>query len=428
MKKATHLFLLSFFVFHLSISLTNNLKGQELYVKGYIVTLQDNKVPGLIYIKNINYCPAQILFKTQPDEEPVAHTPQTIAGFEAYNRIYESAVVKRETSPTNINELENNPIHNYETDSVFLWQLFGGEKSLYVYIDQRKVSQFYIKTPQALQLLSYKAYFTDDKEAITMEENNAYKYQLKDYLIDCKNIDQLLVYTKYEFNNLYSLFTNYYKCTKQNPQHKAKLPPHPKQIGIFAGMAVTSLSFSKDDSYYLSTFGTLYNLAKADIKNSYQYTAGAFIELGLNRTRKNFSVYNELAVWNIKTTSYYKSSSYEQKASFNISTLRLCHLLRYRANFTRHSRMFVSAGFFNGFALNRQTEMTVGQYNSPFNTQTVALQYQQRYEFGYMAGLGFQFNKILLEGRYGGGTGIANPREYGERARYLSLQLGFRLF
>lgn len=48
MKKAIHLFLLSFFVFHLSISLTNNLKGQELYVKGHIVTLQDNKVPGLI--------------------------------------------------------------------------------------------------------------------------------------------------------------------------------------------------------------------------------------------------------------------------------------------------------------------------------------------------------------------------------------------
>lgn len=233
------LMLTPFLVFVLFICFTVSLKGKQKYVEGYIITLQGDTMPGFILRENLNYCPPEISFKTQPDGEPATYTPQTIAGFGANNQIYESATVTHETSPSNITDLERTPVPNYVIDLVFVLQLIGGEKSLYAYKDERGATQFYIKTPDELQLLKYKAYFIEEEMTKKMQENIAYKYQLKDYLTHCKDIDLLLADTKYDLNNMLNLFTRYYKCTQKPLRHKAKLPLARKQKRVFISMGAT---------------------------------------------------------------------------------------------------------------------------------------------------------------------------------------------
>ena len=288
-------------------------------------------------------------------------------------------------------------------DTVFLQTMIKGIISLYYYKDSYGKDNFYIKQNEGFDLLVYKKYMKIHEGASVVLENKKYTGQLTVYLQDCKEILSKVYSTDYRKNSLEKLFLSFYKCTNPEIDFQKKTEKIKLEIGVLAGISISSLKFIGDD------FPQLVNGNYSKSKN---FTAGLFFDLLLPRAQRKWSINNELIFTSYSMEDHYNyyrgwasQAYYDTKLEY--SYLKMNNMIRYKhplGNFF----IFVNVGMSSGYAIsetNYQKNVIIGSTEKIKEGKCIPE--TTRFEQGYLLGLGVKYKKFSFEMRFEKGTGIS---------------------
>jgi len=267
--------------------------------------------------------------------------------------------------------------------------------------------QFYIKNDSVYELLVEKKYLKRSDGTAGMIENKKFLGQLSVYLQDCPKIQSKLKNTIYSKTSMEHLFLFFYDCTKSEISFKKETEKTSLQIGILAGLSMTTLKFKSADFAYL---------VNADYNRSTNFSGGLYFDVVLPRNHGKWSINNELVLASYKVNGRYNDYENENKyvissTTFSYSYLVVNNMLRYKYP-VRNFFIFLNGGISNGFAV---SEKNYRKQESKFYDilkvyEDKALNDTRKHEIGYIIGLGTSYKKISFEVRYEKANGMS---EYG---------------
>ncbi len=347
-----------------------------------------------------------------------------IIEFGVNGNLYTSAIIKSEISSSNVQDLEASPNLNLTTDTCFLQILVRGPKCLYYYLTDNGKEQFYILNTTSIDLLVYKKYIKDPFSTATILENKRFIGQLSIYLQDCPSLRTNLNSASYTKNSLERIFLKYYDCTKENLNYNKKTKVIKPEFGFLAGLSETSLIFNSD----------LYaELVYADYQPSTNVTCGAYVNINLPGSLKDFVICNGLVFTSYAVsgsyTDYYSSNQYTiTDTKFDYSYLKLNTMIRYMFPI-KHFMGFANAGISNGIALKAYSysHSYIKFFTSVSEETGTAISDPDPFEQGFYLGLGSRYKKYNLEFRYELGSGMSQYNSLGSTTKRLILMFGYQL-
>ncbi len=418
-------FIKSIFFTILGVLLFQTSFCQENFLPGYVISSKGDTLRGFIDYRNWEKNPIKISFKERINDNKTIYTPMTIKGFGVSNEVYESAIIKTETSPDKTNELISLRDLKISIDTTFLQSMIVGPKSIYHYNNKIGKEQFYIKQDSAYELLVYKKYLKDQDGKTIVAENRNYIGQLTIYLQGCSSIQSKLKEIQYSKRSMENLFHFYYDCTQIGIKFQKKTPKVVTEIGVLTGMSVTTLKFSSNVT------GFTY-LLKANYKPSLNFTAGLFFDLILPRNQGKWSINNELVIASYKVNSRYNDYTNENKytitsTSLDYTYIKINNLLRYKFPIG-NIKFYLNAGISNGFAI---SETNYQEQESKLFTQVRveegnAIDFTRKHEVGFVLGLGSKIKRYSFEIRYEMGDGMSNVGRLSSSTKRYFLLLGYR--
>ncbi len=388
----------------IGIFLFQNTFCQENYLLGYIITLKGDTLHGYIDYRNWERNPDKIFFKEKLSDEKTNYTPIEIKEFGVLDEIYESAIIETEISPDNTKDLETSKELKVTIDTTFLQSIIRGSKCLYFYINKLGKPQFYIKKDSSYELLVYKKYLKDQDGKTGIAENRKFLGQLAIYFQDCPDVQSKLKDTKYSQKSIENLFYYYYNCTHSEVAFQKKTPKTSIEVGILAGLSITSLDFGGEAFPYI---------VNSDYQPSVNFSTGLFLDLILPRNQGKWSICNEIAISSYKTTGRF--NAYEDENHYKItnttignSYLKINNMFRYKHPI-KGIFINLNAGFSMGYVIN---ESNYKREESKYYTivrveEGKALDEMRKYELGYILGLGFKLKKYSFEIRFEKGNGMS---------------------
>ncbi|MDY0077909.1 MAG: porin family protein [Bacteroidales bacterium] len=382
--------------------------SQENFKEGYVIKSNSDTIFGLVDHRDWRSNPGAIRFKTKLENEVISYRPADINEFRVEDEIYKSGVIVTEVSPRNLGDLEEGGQLNTKIETAFVQILFKGEKSLYYFISPTGSENFYIKQDTGFELLVYKKYKMhiprDDKTLIL--ENKKYVGQLILYLGDCPTINSKLENASYNKSSLIKAFQHYYDCTSTAVSFQRKTQKLKFDIGVLAGVSLTSLEFSSG--------GEFPYLVNADYNSSINISAGLFFDIILPVTKGRWSINNELLFSSYKVEGSYtdfKHADYYSITDTEIgsSYLKLNTLLRYKHPVGKVF-LFYNIGMSNGLAI---SETNYKRRESKFHSteelvEGLAVEDTRKYERGLIVGAGAKYARFSCEMRVEMGNGMSN--------------------
>ena len=402
----TALFFKRMFLLCLLMSGINWAIGQVNFIPGQVVLLNGDTLSGYIDYRNWAINPKKVAFKTNIDSVIQILNPLEILEFSVSDEIYVSAVVKVETTPLAINNIEDDASLHFRTDTIFLQTLIKGAKSLFFYKNEESRDNYYIKEDSAIELLVYKQYIKKDENGHTYAaENNTYLGQLRLYLGDCPTIQSYLENTKYNKNSLISLFQEYYNCISSETAFMRKPEKVRCEAGMLVGSSLSTLRFQSTEFDYL---------VNATYSYSINFTRGAYLDFIIPRNQGRWSVYNEFLYTNYKVNGLYEF--YHSKFNYGtveteigIAYVQLCHMLRFKVP-VRNAFIYLNGGISNGIAYrfkNYKHEVS-NFYSIIKDEEGFALDRIRPYEQSIILGMGLKYKKCSFEARYEMGNGMSS--------------------
>jgi hypothetical protein len=397
--------------------------SQENFLPGYLVRNNGDTVSGFIDYRNWERNPDIISFREKSPATTIQYTPGRIKGFGVLDEIYESATIETEMSPDNTTSLLFKPELKIQTDSTFLQVMIRGEKSLYFYMNRLGKEQFYIKQGSTYELLIYKRYFKDQDGENVIAENRRYIGQLQLYLNDCPSVKTKLENMDYRKKSMENLFLAYIKCTGSKIQFQKKTEKLRTEIGILAGLSLTTLKFTSE--YY-----TL--LVDAGYPQSVNFTGGIFFDVVLPRNMSKWSLCNELTFSTYKVTSHYdeilNSNQFTKiESTFGYSYIKMNNMLRFKYPIGDWF-IYLNGGISNGYAIAEKNYMKLDTKN--FSPEKIeegkALEETRKFEFGLLLGLGTKYKRFSFEIRREWGNGMSIYTSLKSSTGRYHFLLGFR--
>ena len=397
--------------------------SQENYIPGYVIKNNADTIFGFVDYRNWEINPDRIKFKTNIENNPVSYTPMDINEFKVRDEIYVSGIVNAEVTPTQTDKLEFNPHVKIKVETIFLQTLFQGKKSLFFYKNSVGRENFYIKQDTGFVLLLYKRYLTDREGKYYPTENKTYLGQLTFYLNDCSTIKSKLENTSYNKKSLIKLFQYYYGCSQSDIVFQKEIEKVHTEIGILAGVSLTSLEFRSSTTPYL---------AHAEYNSSVNPSAGLFFDFVIPRYQGKWSIYNELLI-----SSYKVKGSYEEHVNENIysittteigySYLNINSLVRFKYPICK-GFIFLNVGISNGFSINETNykKKESISYSSNNVVEELALDDTRKYEQSYILGTGIKYNRFSMEIRYEKGNGMSEYISLNSLTKSYYLLFGYR--
>ncbi len=387
----------AFLVFH------SDLTAQKNFQPAQVVNSAGDTLNGEINYQNWKKNPLRIQFRQKESGNTVNYKPTDIKWFTVANEKYTSAIVSVDQRDDHIPALVEDSIIYLKTDTVFLFSMVEGTKSLYLFEDG--VMHFYIKEANNFTLLRFKKFLVIRNNSTFATTRTDYISQLGDYLGGCTATTDVIAKAKYEQRALRKVFGSYSSCTQAKPAYVFKPLKEKSPFGVFAGVSNTKLRFSSSDNYAI---------AQPSFKSSLNFTAGAFYDFIIPRTLGKVSINNELGYTSYKATAYYeniRSADYYAKSSYEIgfSYVKLYNMLRYRYLLGNNNSVFANLGISNGFGFNVTNEQfTVSKFYTTERTQKEAAIHEPRkYEQGWVAGLGVKVKQYLAELRLERSNGMS---------------------
>jgi hypothetical protein len=221
------------------------------------------------------------------------------------------------------------------------------------------------------------------------------------------------------------VFNEYYKCRNLTAKYK-RVPERTKQqFGVLLGGTVTRLRFL--DSYPMSYF---------DFPSSTTFTGGVFLNIVLPRNLKKVSINNELTYSSYKTEGNaeytdptYNRYVYKNYSKISAGYIKLNNFIRYTMP-VASSSLFLQAGISNGLLVSKTnyTKVEIIRFNTSegFEEATAVSEFR-KFESGFIAGVGANFNRFSVETRWETTRGMVHYRAENCRVARYSLLLGYRL-
>jgi len=409
----------------LSIFITFYCQAQENYLPGSIVTLAGDTVKGMLDYRNWNANPEKISFRPNSESTTRQYTQNDILAFLVANDIYRSVTVEVEMSPHKTKDLQYGSQFQLQTKRLFLRALFDHAKGLYIYHAPDDKELFFLKQDSTFTLLLHKKYLKELSGSNVAAQNNKYLGQLASYLQDCPSIQSKLKTTKYTKISLEKLFSYYYSCIGE-AETKEKNDEHVQaELGLVAGAMVTSLKFSGGSA---SPY-----LASTHYSTSFNFIGGVSLNLVAPRNNRKWSIYNELVYGSFHVNGTYTDIENPNwyttyNTEFGYSFVKLNNMVRYRFP-VKNFFIFINGGIFNAFGFsdtNYKKTLSV-LYSSSREAEGEAISGGiRKYEFGFILGMGAQWNNLTLEMRGESGNGVSQIPELSSHTTKVHIVLGYR--
>lgn len=408
-----------------SFLLSKSCYSQKNYLPGYVVTLTGDTVHGHIDYRNWDKNPRIISFKPSAGDEIIQYPATGIKKFLVLDEMYESAIVRAESSPYQFDQLDFDKELKFRTDTIFLQALIEGEKSLYYYKDKNAKEHFYIKSGQELELLVYKKYLREEDGKDLIKKNQKYIDQLNLYFNECSSIREKVFASEYKKRSLEKLFSLYYQCTNKGVSFEKK-EKVVTEIGLLAGVSMTELRF-------VSATAQFVYLSAASYKKSVNFSGGFFFDAILARNQGKWSLNNELFLTSYKIKGRYDDYETEEKytnhhLTIGYTYIKMNNMIRFKYPVGRQF-VYINAGMSNGFAIKeindrkRETKF----YTTEKIEDIKVLDDTRLYEQGYILGLGTKIRKYSFEARFEKGNAMSEYRPLKGISKRYYLLFGFRL-
>lgn len=360
--------------------------AQKNLQPGVIVTSSKDTLRGFIDYRNWGKNPDKIEFYRTQSDIATTFLPLEIQSFEVAGETYKSAIVTIDESPFRTENLKEEIKFNYVTDTVFLLNLIDGDKNLYYFTDINGKEHFFITNDSALELLFSKRYLKkDDQGHLTVVQNKKYVGQLNIYLQKCSTIQSQLGELKYEKNDLLRLFQYYYECTntKMVSENKA-VSKH--EFGALAGVSFTKLTFSNGMDYF----------ENGEYPVSTNFSGGIFYNIVFPRNFGRLSICNQLLFYSYKTESVYEDAITTQ---IGLNYITMNNLVRYKFP-VKKVDFFLESGTSVGFGFNETNSQKFAETDQYHASEGKAFEDMSKLYLGVNLGLGLQYKKYVIEGRY----------------------------
>lgn len=415
MKKYT-LIILGLLIFQTSFS-------QKNYLPGHVITLEGDNLKGFIDNHNWGKTSDYVYFRSQIDSETIIYKPEDIREFHVQNEIYISAIVKIEISlPETLD-----PQIKTRTDTVFSNIVIEGEKSLYHYKTNGIRDQYYIKNESSYDLLIYKRYLKSEelnnKQYI---ENKRYIGQLALYLDGCASVSSKLKNTSYGKKALEKRFIKYYDCTGSSIEHQNKTKSFSWDIGITAGISLTSLEF-KTSAGFPSLLPLFETISKNDFETSTSFSPGIFFDLVSQKNQKKWSIYNEILFTSYEFSGHFEDSSFPNVISdleVSFSFLKLNNMFRYNLLSKGQLSFHLNAGISNTL-VTKELKNNLRREIPSTGVVSESVPLKVRNEQGGIFGIVAKFKKYSFETRYESSNGISDLTELGSPTKRTYFLFGY---
>ncbi len=210
--------------------------SSPLHQKGSITTKEGQKIDGYIKFYHYKYTPKSIKFSENEFGEYKSFTSNDIAGFSCGNERFICADVEIEVSSDNTSTLDKNSEPILKSEKLFLEILLEGDKSLYLYISEKKRYFYYYKNPEGELKLYIQKFYTKEKgKKVFKLENLTYKQQLNENL-GCDLKYKQAPKSDYNLDFFKGLYADCYSQSDQKPSYIAQKRKSNLEFGLIGGV------------------------------------------------------------------------------------------------------------------------------------------------------------------------------------------------
>jgi hypothetical protein len=414
--------------FYVCLFISVSVFGQKNFLPGYIITLNGDTVVGKIDYRNWSFNPSKITFADSAGPIQV-FSPLEIHGFFVANDLYKSAVVDKEMSAFLKGYAASSSELVLRKDTTFLRALTSSKgKNIYHFKTPENIDQFYIPKGNQYELLIYKKYKMTNSKGVQGEiENKRYIGQLVLYLNGCESIQSKLKSVTYAAKSFENVMLYYQRCLNPEARQLESNLRIRTDVGILTGLTSTMLKFKGDQSlmqHYLS---------QANWSGSVNFSFGGYLNFILPRNQGRFVLVNEL----FATSCSIKGEFLEQgtfqnytkvNSSFRMNYVKLNDLFRYRFPINGPWG-FLNIGISQGNAFNITNKQHIhSEFMGQIRDQDkAAIDGFRTYEFGFLAGIGFQFKRLTGEARYERANGFSEIATLGSVTSRMHILLSLKL-
>ncbi len=345
------------------VSISSLSIAQEYYRRGYVVTLENDTINGLINDKEWQYSPQLVEFKENENSAPKTYRPQEIKAFTTTSGVYyESHHFKFDGDFLN-DAAKSNGI-NYGTTRTplrwvegdyFLEVLVMGKFSLFKFNDPADRIHFMIleQGKSELEELQYRLYSTKIEGMSTVSTNENYKQQLINLCSErCPDLKSKILKISYNDRHLIQTLETINKCFKSEKQIPSlKLIQSEIKKPKFGIVAYVYLGKTNTTLFSYEGFNKVY------------LAGGISLEVFSKKRPNRFSVYNELKFKTFNEKGLYTFSS--NPATLKFQSLKLTSMFRVTPK--KISTLYLNAGLNYGFRLN--SSLTTSQISLPSNAE-----------------------------------------------------------
>ncbi|MBE9466519.1 hypothetical protein ACFP1I_23845 [Dyadobacter subterraneus] len=386
----------------LLIAFCKTVSAQKNYEPGFVIVNQKDTLRGFINYKNWSKNPETISFKTVLEADETTYGTADISGFQVHGENYLKATVDKDISPSNDEDLSYSSKAIITKVTVFLLVEYLGLKRFYYLKDADNKVQMYIGNgPDEFELLDNYRYRVENGIKSGVISSARYKNQLKVFFQDCPSLDKSFTNLRYSPSDIESLFKTYYsKCSLEKSEIAFVQEKIITEAGVLVGLTRTKTAFK----------GNIQGLTDLDYSASNNLTVGGFLNFVIPRTRKRFSINNELTYNSYKTTAPGMKYYIPKDLVLDYSYINLKNMFRYKIPVGTVS-LFINLGVSNGMAI--KSKNFIGD--------------SRKYEQGLLAGIGGYYNKFSFELRHENSNGMSVYKYFQSTIKRNYLILAYRL-
>lgn len=364
-------------------------QAQENFLKGYIITRENDTVAGLIDYREWANSPHGIFFKESEGKEKQHFNASQIQ----YFYVQKPAELYRSLSTQLVIRPHRNTVQ-YKTETRlftgFAHVLIQGELSLYL-IKHDDKEYYILQFPDGtLHELVLKRILVDVNGTTIFRDFPVYKDVLEKLENDCKSLDGAAKKTRFSERDFVSFVSAYNACVAgsegeiRNLNKKSK-----KHLGLIAGYNSNQYNFSN-------------RYIELDVGNigAGSFSAGGFMMAYLPRTQGRWGLYYDLVYKHlyIESTNHYYSNFvyYDSENKYLIDLFKGSAIFRH-TSISGAVRPFFSSGLTISIPVRGQVNVTYNRSGTDAYQKKV---YSVAGEKGVVLGAGIQVNNFEIEVRW----------------------------
>lgn len=381
----------------LLLLIANLCVAQKNFIKGKIITTDQDTLSGYIDYKEWIESPDEISFKKDINQSASAYNNNQLAGFiiDSNQETYHSLKFSIEKLPRSGNKVRFSTMTAYANrnktitqKAAFVRILSSGKATLYHFVDKEAESHFLIKQGEVLEVLVYHIIETKNYSANFRQ----YQTQLTTLLSDaCKKLP--ILKTDYYVGSIKKLVDSYNDCFRTTIKPELTKTNNGKwEYGIMIGAGYTKMTHS---------FNTPYRYINVKGETNITPEGGLFLNYVFPRGRSRFALLNEVHTYHFKSSAFFDNEYFHYDMHF----AGLQHLFRGTFHVGRPS-VYGVVGFSYAVVVKQNSiiERRDGSIEDLIPTTYIL---KKNDEQRGILGIGVSWKRLMSEVRYYRGNGFS---------------------